>query len=381
MSARGRVVAALALAAGLGGAGGASASDRPLAGCSNRVASRTPLPARDPSTLTGKQVFVRHCARCHTTSGSGLPATHPLLARFEAPPADFTDPLFNSMEPAGDWALVVKHGGASMGLSPQMPAHGGRMDDREIEAVVAHLASFADTTGYPPGELNFTRSVRTIKAFPETELLLLGRYEEAEGDRPGAWRSTLYHARRLGRRWQGEAKLSHLRQGTESEIHEAELGLKWAFQERGSSLLLAAGTDVEIPLRAGGDTTVVPYVSHAAPLGGRFTMQGTLRAHLPAGGLGEGDLELSEVVHWLPTDWPRGVFPGLEATVAAPFRSEGRWRASLIPQLHLALSKRGHVALNVAVELPLAGARADRRHRLHTFLLWDMADGGFWEGW
>jgi mono/diheme cytochrome c family protein len=358
MRAPARLLAVLALGAGLGDARSAFASDAPL---------------------TGKQLFVRHCARCHTTSGTGLPATHPLLANFDKPPADFSDPVFNSMEPAGDWFLVVKHGGAAMGLSPQMPAHGERMSDAEIEAVIAHLASFAETSGYPPGELNLTRSVRTIKAFPETELLFLGRYEEPEDGETAAWRSTLYHARRLGRRLQGEVKLSTLDQGGTSELHEAELGVKWAFHNRGTSLLLATGADLEIPLQDDGDTTLVPYLSHAAPLGDRFTLQGTLRTHLPFSTLGDGDAELSEIVHWLPTEWPRGIFPGLELTVAAPFDADERWRVSLIPQLHFALTKRGHVAVNVGVELPLAGL--DYRYRLHTFLLWDMADGNFWDGW
>jgi hypothetical protein len=213
-----------------------------------------------------------------------------------------SDPLFNSKEPAGDWFLVVKLGGAAMGLSSQMPAHAGRMSDGEIEAVVAHLSSFAETRGYPPGEMNFTRPVRTIKAFPETELLLLGRYEEPEDGGPAAWRSTLYHARRVGRRLQGEAKLSTLDRGATSELHEAELGVKWAFHHRGTSLLLAAGADLEIPLQADGDTTLVPYLSHATPLGDRFTLQGTLRTHLPLGTLAEGEVELSEIVHWLPTE-------------------------------------------------------------------------------
>lgn len=86
MKAHARLLAVLALGAGLGGARDAFASDGPL---------------------SGTQLFVRHCARCHTTSGRGLPATHPLLANFETPPADFSDPLFNSMEPTGDWFLVV----------------------------------------------------------------------------------------------------------------------------------------------------------------------------------------------------------------------------------------------------------------------------------
>jgi hypothetical protein len=104
----------------------------------------------------------------------------------------------------------------------------------------------------------------------------------------------------------------------------------------------------------------VPYLSHATPLGDRFTLQGTLRTHLPMGSLGDGDLELSEVAHWLPKEWPRGVFPGLELMLKAPFDANERWRVSLIPQLHLAFSKRGHVALNLGVELPLAGARQRR---------------------
>jgi mono/diheme cytochrome c family protein len=344
------------------------------------LAAADALAAQEP--LTGKQLFVRHCARCHTTSGRGLPAAHPLRARFEDPPADFGDPLFNSREPAADWVRVVKYGGPAMGLSPRMPAHRDRMSDAEIQAVVAHLASLADTTGYPPGELKFTRAVRTIKAFPETELLLLGRYEDPEDETTAAaWRSTVYYARRLGRRWQGEAKLSSLSQGADPERYEAELGVKWAFDSRGTRLLLAAGTDVEIPLSPDGETVFVPYLSHAAPLGGRFTLQGTLRTHLPARDLGDGDLEMSEVVHWLPTEWRRGAFPGLELRVVAPFDTGRRWEMNVIPQLHLALSKRGHVALNVGLELPLLGGAVGYRYRLHTFVLWDMADGGFWKGW
>jgi mono/diheme cytochrome c family protein len=332
-------------------------------------------------SLTGEQLFVRHCARCHTTAGSGLPDGHPLLANFPSPPADFTDPLFKSKEPAADWFRVVKHGGDALGLSTQMPAHSGRMSDAEIREVVAFLDRFADTTGYPPGELNFTRPVRTIKAFPENELLFLQRYETAREDEPDSRLSTLYYAHRLGPRFQVEAKLNYLDEGTISEVHEAELGVKWAFFHRDTSLILAAGTDVEIPVHATDQTTFVPYLSHAMPLGENFSLQGTLRTHLPLDQLSQGDIELSEIVHWLPTQWRRGIFPGLEVTLAAPFEADNEWRASVIPQLYIALTKRGHVALNVGLEAPLAGAREAYRYRVHMFLLWDIADGAPWLGW
>jgi mono/diheme cytochrome c family protein len=331
----------------------------------------------EPGELTGRQLFLRHCARCHTTGGSGLPDGHPLLDNFSRPPADFTDPLFNSMEPGSDWLLAVLHGGASMGLSPQMPAHADRLTAGEADAVVGYLDTLAETAGYPPGELNFVRAQRTIKAFPETELLFLGRYERAD-DGTDAWKSTVYHGRRLGRRLQVEGKLSQTNRGAEEE-YEAELGVKWSFLSRGTSLLVAAGAEAEVPFGDSGSSTVIPYLSHASPLGERFTLQGTLRSHLPADEPGAGDLELSEVVHWRSTPWRRGVFPGLELVLTAPFRGEDAWELSAIPQLHLAMSRRGHVALNVGVELPLTGSRTEVRAL--AFLLWDIPDGAFWEGW
>ena len=32
-------------------------------------------------------------------------------------PADFSDPLFNSREPADDWKMVIKYGGHALGLA------------------------------------------------------------------------------------------------------------------------------------------------------------------------------------------------------------------------------------------------------------------------
>lgn len=328
----------------------------------------------------GAALYVRHCARCHTTAGSGLPEGHPLLSNFRNPPADFTDPMFNSREPASDWRLVVAHGGTALGLSDQMPAHRERLTPAEIDAVVAHLGTFADTRGYPRGELNFTRPVRSIKAFPETELLFLQRRDRRD-DGGDVVRSTLYHARRISPRWQLEAKLSQRSEPGLREVDEAELGAKWAVRTGDDRLLLAAGLDAEIPLRDDGDLVLVPYLSQATPLGGHFSLQGTLRLHLPPGTPADGDLELSQVVHWKPGARPRGVVPGLEATLVAPFDAEARWRLTLIPQVHAALSKRGHVALNLGLEFPVHGRRSGERHRLHAFVLWDMADGGFWQGW
>jgi len=42
-------------------------------------------------------------------------------------PADLSDPLFNSREPAEDWNIVVTHGGPALGLSAAMPGQRGAL--------------------------------------------------------------------------------------------------------------------------------------------------------------------------------------------------------------------------------------------------------------
>lgn len=326
---------------------------------------------------TGQQLFTQHCARCHTTSGSGLPNTHPLLSEFDQPPADFTDGLFNSTEPARDWFNVVKFGGAAMGLSDQMPAHSDRLSDDEIRRVVRYLGTFADTRGYPSGDLNFRRPVATIKAFPETELLVLGRFEQPEVG-PATWRSTLYHARRVGKQVSVEAKLSHIATADDNELDEIELGVKWAAVRAGSSFLLSLGAEAAFAIDDAGAPEMIPYASYAAPLGTAFTLQGTLKSHLPTDAVSDGDVATSHAVHWLSSSMPRGVFPGLEAVASAAF-DDGEISVAVIPQVFFAFSKRGHVGVAVGAEIPAVGETFD--YRAHTFLFWDMADGPFWEGW
>lgn len=323
---------------------------------------------------SGKALFVQHCARCHTTRAAGLDPSHPLFANFEAPPADFTDPLFNSMEPAADWFRVVKNGGPTMGLSTQMPAHAGRLTDEEIRLVVAYLKTVPDTRCYPRGEVNLRRPIITKKAFPETELLFLGRWDDAE---PNEWKSTVYYGHRLGRRWSVEAKPSHVTGGDKNEF-EMELGAKFAAYP-GQDLLVTIGAEAEFSLEFEELPVAIPYLAHASRLGEHFTLQGALDAEIPLEDAGDGRVRLSEAVHWLTTNRPRGLFPALEVTGWVPFSSEAELGMSLTPQLFWAMSKRGHVALTAGVEIPLRGAEYDWRG--HTFLLWDIADGPFWEGW
>jgi mono/diheme cytochrome c family protein len=338
-----------------------------------------PETVADEAPQSVAESYRLNCAPCHGATGR-LDPDHPRYPHFKRPPADLTDPMFNSMEPSADWFMVVKYGGGPMGLSEQMPAYEGAFDDAQIEALVAYLKTLADTQGYPPGDLNFLRPIRTIKAFPETELLLLTDYRRYDGDEANRWKHTVYYGHRLGRRYQGEIKISRVDQGAGGHSSELELGFKWAFHhDLKRSLLLTAGIEAELPLD-GGDASdvVIPYFSLAHAISDEFTLQSTLRSHLPTDDAGAGDLELSAVVHYMHSPWPRRAFPALEIKGVEPFR--GRTEATLIPQVWVGLNRRGHVALGTGIELPVAGDIA-YDYRLHVFLLWDIPDGPFWEGW
>ena len=168
--------------------------------------------ATSPEDWDAATIYARACAACHGADGSGIAPDHPNYKNFNPPPADLTDPLFNSREPAADWFLVTKYGGKRLGLSDQMPAYGQALSDEKIDEVVVHIKTLADTSRFPPGDLNFLRPIATIKAFPEDEGLIINRFARNSEDKPDVLRTTAYYARRFGARYQGEIKLDYLNQ-------------------------------------------------------------------------------------------------------------------------------------------------------------------------
>ena len=131
---------------------------------------------------------------------------------------------------------------------------------------------------------------------------------------------------------------------------------------------------------------VIPFVAFGKGLSDTVTFQGITRANLPVDDVSHGSLELSGVVHWIPSLWPRSIKPGLEVVSSFPLdRGSGAGRkdfalVSLIPQAQIGLNKRGHVMLNAAFEVPVNETeRYD--YRGYLYLIWDFADGGLFEGW
>jgi hypothetical protein len=56
------------------------------------------------------------------------------------------------------------------------------------------------------------------------------------------------------------------------------------------------------------------------------------------------------------------------------------WTLDVIPQFQVTLSKRQHMRLGIGVRVPAVNV-GSRQTQLMTYLLWDMFDGGFFEGW
>jgi mono/diheme cytochrome c family protein len=297
----------------------------------------------------GRQIYDAYCTSCHGAGGE-LDASSPVVQGLGVIPADFSDPLFNSREPAADWKMVIKHGGHALGLSSQMPAQGELLSDEQISDVTAYLKSIVDTSAFPPGEMNLMLPIRTKKAFPEDEVVYVGRYTDQDGD--NAFKQVLEFEKRIGKAGQGILELVHEREGSVSELAEAEIGYKHALSFSTSHMVLSPS----------------------------WIFQSSLRLKFPFEGASDGEAELAGIVHYIHSPWPRRVFPALEVVASNPFRSSNgdlEWTA--MPQVRIGLTRGGHVALNLGVEFPLSDQTWDQRY--YMTLLWDFADGSFFQGW
>ena len=335
-----------------------------------------PLLVNAANVDAGRQVYTTFCASCHGASGRPDSGSEVVRA-LGVMPADFSDPLFNSREPAADWEMVIEHGGHAMGLAEQMPAQGSVLDEEQIRDVVAYIKSVVDTSAYPPGEMNLFLAIRTKKAFPEDEVVYQGRFTNQDGD--DSQKHVLEFEKRIGKAGQAIVELVHESEGDVSELAEAELGYKHALSFSDSHILSAAAVWA-IPVEAEGDGELQTYLAYGKVLSESWILQSSLRLKFPFEGASDGEAELAGIVHWVHSPWPRRVFPGLEVTATKPFRSaNGDLEWTAMPQVRIGLTRGGHVALNLGIEVPLSDQSWD--NRFYATLLWDFADGSFFQGW
>jgi mono/diheme cytochrome c family protein len=335
-----------------------------------------PLSAVAADIDAGRKTFEATCSVCHGPNGS--PDTNgPVVRGLGMVPADFSDPLFNSREPAMDWEMVAKYGGDALGLAAQMPAHKDVLSDEQLHDVTAYIKTLVDTSDYPPGEMNLMLAIRTKKAFPEDEVVYQGRFTSKDGE--DAYKNVLEFEKRVGKRGQVILELVHEAEGSISELAEVEVGYKQAISFSQRHILSAAAV-VAVPVKADGDGELQAYLAYGREVSPSWTFQGSSRFKFPFNGISDGELELAGIMHYTHSPWPRRVFPAIELTATTPFESRnGDLEFTAMPQLRIGLTRGGHVALNLGVEFPLSGQTWDQR--IYATVLWDFADGGILQGW
>ena len=348
------------------------------------MASGSTDTVRADELVRGAEIFQANCVVCHGEQGQPDPDS-PLVAGLGVVPANFSDALFNSREPSTDWKIVATHGGPALGFSDRMPAFGETLSEADIDAVLSYVKTLGGEHDYPDGDLNLFLPVRTKKAFPEDEWVWKQRYTGEDGS--NQWKNTLEYEFRVGERFQGVLEVTHETEDGHSKFGHFEPGFKYVLNhDKNAGFIFTLGGNLGVPLNSSAEWELLPYLAFGKILNDSWTLQGSSRLKMSMEEWDHGSAEFAGIVHWTHSPWPRQIFPGLEVVAELPFeRGSGPARKSavqfsVLPQVRIGLSKRGHVAINAGLELPLNDS--DRYDwRAYTYLIWDFADGGFFEGW
>jgi hypothetical protein len=310
---------------------------------------------------TGQVLYARWCSSCHGLDGRG---TSRASARLEVPAADLADCRVSSAEPDDLWIAIVRDGGEAYGLSIDMPAFGEGASEDQLREIVRYTKSLCGEAGWPPGELNLPRGFLTEKAFPENEVVIEASARDQQ----------FIYERRIGRRLQVEGILRTITDGGDvfGGITAALKYNAWHSLARGALASLGLEVTPKLGRRTGWE--IEPYVAAGLSPGAGIVVQGE------ALGVWEEGSGVSHVTLRGGVGRESGRFvPMLEAGWTIP-RSGGAQALALYPQVFVQLSRLGHVAASIGMELPVAGMPgADPR--LVGFVLWDFGDGALTRGW
>ena len=339
--------------------------------------------AATASDLTAKEIYDGACASCHGVDGRGANDS-----AVSVPLPDFTDCAFVTTENDGNWGHLLTHGGPDLALSAEMPAFGDVLTTEQIRAVLDYTRAFCTDARWPHGDLNFRRSLVTAKAFPEDEALLLPEFTKGRaGER--AWTTELSVEHRVGPRGEIEVSLplaAHAVTGgaTTGGIGDIALSYKHVlYADRPSLTILAAGLELAFPSgdqnRGLGEGTVGigPSLLAGRQLG-PLTLQGQIRGDVPI-----DERRADRALHYrlafgypfsiLKRDW----VPAVELEVLQNVTAK-QDNVFITPQIYKGLSKRGHIAVAVGAQIPVAGDTDPLAVRVLTFFLWEYNDGPLW---
>ncbi len=343
-------------------------------------------PNRRPEAAGGP-LYESACAACHGVDGKGAPRD---VVGFDTPLPDFTDCRFTTVEATADWLAVVHEGGPARGRHRRMPAFGEALTGAEIARVLDFVRGFCVNPRWPIGDLNTPRPLATEKAFPEDDALM-ATVVPATGD-PDSVENEFIYERRVGARSQVEIvvpfNFRHTVTGWHRGFGDLTVGAKHALIARRSTIVSAAA-EMTFPT---GDVT--------NGLGRRLRI---LEPSALVGWIGPADLfvhgqaglefplnigSANDEAFWrialgrtfTAHRFGRAWSPMVELLGSKELAADERYAWQLLPQLHVTLSRRQHVAVSGGIVVPL-NAAGGRTRTATMSLLWDWRDGSFFSGW
>ena len=348
--------------------------------------------AQPPNAQNGKLIYEHGCIACHGAEGKGA---SPKLTVFKRPDSfpDWTSCSQTTPEVDSAYKSVIVHGGPYYGFSQIMPAFGQLLTDAQINDVVAYIRTFCHNDHhYPRGELNLPRALITEKAFPESEFVLT-----TAANVSGAASSTTdaIHEETFGGRNQLEVDVpvNHADlngQGT-TGFGDITLGFKrevFSSLRTGSILSLQGG--VLLPTgdsRRGfgaGATTFEPF----AAFDQLFKSNTWVQMQMGGEVLSNHDNSPNSIFYrtavgqtfaqdrGLGRQWS----PMVEFVANRDLSSGAVTDLDVVPQMQVTLSPRQHIRADLGLRAPLTDTQS-RKPQVEFYVLWDWADGKFWEGW
>ncbi|HVM96819.1 MAG TPA: c-type cytochrome [Candidatus Acidoferrales bacterium] len=333
--------------------------------------------------LSPREIYEGACASCHGNDGRGAPDSG-----VNVPLPDFSDCRMVTAENDGNWHYLLLHGGQSFGLSSQMPAFEGILSSEQIDQVIDYIRSFCTDASWPHGDLNFRRALITSKAFPEDEFLIKPEFEKGR-DRTRDWVTEMSLERRVGRRGQVEVSLPFAAHDITHGPTTAGLGdvtLAYThvlYANRFSATIVAAALDLGLPTGdyhrnlGAGTVNFGPSLLLGQRLG-PIVFQGQIRGDAPidenrADRSVSYNLAFSYPFSSIKRDW----VPTVEIEALQDV-STSQHHLFITPEIYKGLTRRGHVAVALGAQIPVAGDADPFDVRVLAFFLWEYSDGGLW---
>jgi mono/diheme cytochrome c family protein len=348
--------------------------------------------AAPPDAHNGKLIYNKGCIACHGAEGKGA---SPSLTVFTRPSSfpDWTACSQATPEVDSAYKATIVHGGPYYGFSQVMPAFGQLLTDQQINDVVAYLRTLCHNDHhYPRGELNLPRALVTEKAFPEDELVLT---TASNVSGPASNTTDIIHEETFGGKNQIEVDvpINHADvngQGT-TGFGDITLGLKREiFSNLHSGSILSLQGGVLLPTgdsRRGfgaGATTFEPFAAFDQLFRSNTWLQFQMGGELLSNNANTPNSIFYRTALGQTFARDRGLgrqySPMVELLANRDFSTGAVTDLDVLPQMQVTISPRQHIRADIGVRAPLTDTQG-RKPQVLFYVLWDWADGSFWEGW